>query len=164
MSRKHDKKKAYRSYGGDAKHVERVVTERRNILAEWIERHGGAEKVHLRHLSAIVAAKPRRVGRITPPSRHYDGATIEEHERVYVITPPQRRGLAGVVGAFGGEETGLTDKVFFNEFVPQLGGMKFKLLVAENRTTGETKFRTVYVLPKTAPVASFVRKLSVFWG
>lgn len=162
MSRKHDKKKLARRYGGDSRHTAKIVEKRRLDLSNWIEAMGGAEAVHRNHLSAIIAAKPRKKGIITKPSNPYTGATIEKYNEIYIVTPPQKRGLSGIVNSFDGPN-GLTDREFLNEFVPHvLGGFKHKLFLHEN--ADGSKWRTVYVLPNTPRVGAFVRSLSVFWG
>lgn len=162
MSRKHDKKKTARRYGGDSRHTARIVEKRQEALANWIDSKGGAEAVHRNHLSAIVAAKPRKRLTVSKPGKWYDGATIEAYEKLYVVTPPAKRGLAGVVNMLDGG--GMTDNELFTRLSARLGGFKSKLLVSHNRETNETKYRTVYVFPRTIHVESFVRKLSVFWG
>ena len=161
MSRKHDVKRLLRKYGLDSRDTARKVFNRQQLLENWIESQGGAETVHLRHLSAIVAAKPKRKGRITKPDNPYRLATIEEYNRVYVVTLPVRRGLNGVAGMIG---SSLTDKETFDVLVPQLGGVKTQFVVSRNKVSGEEKKRTVYVLPKTDRTLRFVRQLSVFWG
>jgi len=162
MSKKHDKKKLVRRYGGDLRHTARIVKKRQDELTEWIESQGGAEAVHRNHLSSIVAAKPRKRLTVSKPGRDYDGSTVEVYEKLYVITPPQKRGLSGVVNMVNG--SGSTDTEFFTRLSARLGGFKTKLLVSHNRVTDITKYRTVYVFPKTPTVEGFVRRLSVFWG
>lgn len=158
---KNSKKRLLRKHGLDSRDTARKVFNRQQLLASWIESQGGAEAVHLRHLSAIVAAKPKRKGRITKLDNPYRLATIEEYNRVYVVTLPVRRGLNGVAGMIG---SNLTDKETFDVLVPQLGGVKTQFVVSRNKVSGEEKKRTVYVLPKSERVVSFVRQLSVFWG
>lgn len=161
MSRKNDVKRLLRRHGLDSRDTARKVFNRQRVLANWIESQGGAETVHLRHLSAIVAAKPKRKGRITKPDNPYRLATIEEYNRVFVVTLPVRRGLNGVAGMIG---SNLTDKETFDVLVPQLGGVKTQFVVSRNKIDGKEKKRTIYVLPKTDRALRFVRQLSVFWG
>lgn len=82
---KNEKKRLYRKYGGDAAHTERIVKEQQTKLASWIDGQGGAETVHLRHLSAIVAAKPKRKGVITKPGNPYSGSFISDYGSFYFI-------------------------------------------------------------------------------
>lgn len=162
MSRKNDVKRLLRRHGLDSRDTARKIGIRQRLLADWIESKGGAEVVHLSHLSAIVAAKPKVRGRITHPDNPYRLATIEDYDYgVFVITLPPTRGLRGVGGMVGNN---LTDRETFDVLIPQLGGVKTQFVVSRNKVSGEEKKRTVYVLPKSDRVVSFVRQLSVFWG
>ena len=159
---KNSKKRLLRKHGLDSRDTARKIFNRQQLLSNWIESQGGAEAVHLRHLSAIVAAKPKRKGRITRPDNPYRLATIEEYDYgVFVITLPPKRGTRGVGGMVGNN---LTDRETFDVLIPQLGGVKTQFVVSRNKVSGEEKKRTVYVLPKSERVVSFVRQLSVFWG
>lgn len=162
MSRKHDVKRLLRRHGLDSRDTARKVRNRQQLLANWIESQGGAEAVHLRHLSAIVAAKPKRKGRITRPDNPYRLATIEDYDYgVFVITLPPKRGTRGVGGMVGNN---LTDRETFDVLIPQLGGVKTQFVVSRNKIDGKEKKRTIYVLPKNDRSVRFVRQLSVFWG
>ena len=82
---KNERKKLYRRYGGDTAHTERIVTKQQAALSAWIDSQGGAETVHLRHLSAIVAAKPKRKGVITKPGNPYTGSFISDYGTFYFV-------------------------------------------------------------------------------
>lgn len=78
-------KKVWRKYGGDANHINAIVSKRQRLQNSLIENQGGAEHVHRRHLSSIVGAKPKQRGRITAPTNPFCGCTISNFGDFYFI-------------------------------------------------------------------------------
>lgn len=79
------------------------------------EQVGMADNFHKKfHKSAILAAKPRRRGKITAPDNPYVGCMVSEYPRSYVVHVPNRRRLT---------DTRQAMRIAANLVVPGIGFM-----------------------------------------
>lgn len=78
-------KRLWRKHGGDANHINVIVSKRQRLQNSLIENQGGAEYVHRRHLSSIMGAKPKQKGRITAPTNPFAGCTITNYGKYCFI-------------------------------------------------------------------------------